>query len=138
MQAPHNTCGSCWLGTAQQFYHDMRRLITRIEARGTHKPIHGLAITSRMHTAISLGHPWTAVFPLRVFLYFGGPRGPVQCPKAMKTNGTKRSDKKKKQKNQGNLQGKKTAKMGGGTSIRSQPANFARESNPASLLIKIL
>ena len=21
---PHNTCGSCWLGTAQQFYHDMR------------------------------------------------------------------------------------------------------------------
>ena len=22
--APHNTCGSCWLGTAQQFYHDMR------------------------------------------------------------------------------------------------------------------
>ena len=21
--APHNTCGSCWLGTAQQFYHDM-------------------------------------------------------------------------------------------------------------------
>ena len=28
--------------------------------------------------------------------------------------------------------------MGGGTSIRSQPANFARESNPASLLVKIL
>ena len=22
--APHNTCGSCWLGTAQQFHHDMR------------------------------------------------------------------------------------------------------------------
>ena len=22
--APHGTCGSCWLGTAQQFYHDMR------------------------------------------------------------------------------------------------------------------
>ena len=22
--APHNTCGSCWLGTVQQFYHDMR------------------------------------------------------------------------------------------------------------------
>ena len=22
--APHNTRGSCWLGTAQQFYHDMR------------------------------------------------------------------------------------------------------------------
>ena len=22
--APHNTCGSCWLETAQQFYHDMR------------------------------------------------------------------------------------------------------------------
>ena len=28
--------------------------------------------------------------------------------------------------------------MGGGTSIRSQPANFARDSNPASRLIKIL
>ena len=38
----------------------------------------------------------------------------------------------------GKLQGKKTAKMGRGTSIRSQPANFARESNPASLLVKIL
>ena len=23
--APHNTCGSCWLGTAQQFYHDNMR-----------------------------------------------------------------------------------------------------------------
>ena len=22
--APHNTCGSCWLGTARQFSHDMR------------------------------------------------------------------------------------------------------------------
>ena len=22
--APHDTCRSCWLGTAQQFYHDMR------------------------------------------------------------------------------------------------------------------
>ena len=22
--APHNTCGSCWLETAQQFYNDMR------------------------------------------------------------------------------------------------------------------
>ena len=22
--APHNTYGSCWLGTVQQFYHDMR------------------------------------------------------------------------------------------------------------------
>ena len=21
--APHKTCGSCWLGTAQQFYHDV-------------------------------------------------------------------------------------------------------------------
>jgi len=29
-------------------------------------------------------------------------------------------------------------KMGGGTSIRSQPANFARESSPASRLVKIL
>ena len=28
--------------------------------------------------------------------------------------------------------------MGGGTAIRSQPANFARESNPASRLVKIL
>ena len=28
--------------------------------------------------------------------------------------------------------------MEGGTSIRSQPANFARESNPASRLVKIL
>jgi len=28
--------------------------------------------------------------------------------------------------------------MEGGTSIRSQPANFARESNPASQLVKIL
>ena len=23
--APHNTCGSCWLGTARHFSHDMRR-----------------------------------------------------------------------------------------------------------------
>ena len=23
--ATHNTCGSCWLGTAQQFYHDICR-----------------------------------------------------------------------------------------------------------------
>ena len=30
-----------------------------------------------------------------VFLYFGGPRGAVRYPKAMKTNGTKGSDKKK-------------------------------------------
>ena len=29
------------------------------------------------------------------FSYFGGPRGAVWCPKAMKTKGTKRSDKKK-------------------------------------------
>ena len=28
--------------------------------------------------------------------------------------------------------------MGGGTSIRSQPANFAREANPASQIVKIL
>ena len=28
--------------------------------------------------------------------------------------------------------------MGGGASIRSQPANFARESNPSSRLVKIL
>ena len=28
--------------------------------------------------------------------------------------------------------------MGGGTSIRSQPANFTRESNPTSRLVKIL
>ena len=28
--------------------------------------------------------------------------------------------------------------MGGDTSIRSQPANFARESNPASRLVKII
>ena len=33
---------------------------------------------------------------------------------------------------------KKTTKMAGGTSIRSQPANFARESNPASRLVKML
>ena len=61
-------------------------------------------------------------------------------PKVMKTKGTKRSDKKKNKKSypKGNLQGKKTAKMGGGTSIRSQPANFARESNPTSRLVKIL
>ena len=38
----------------------------------------------------------------------------------------------------GNLQGKKTAKMGGGTSIRSQPVNFARESKSASRQVKIL
>ena len=25
LPAPHNTCGSCWLGTARQFSHDMRR-----------------------------------------------------------------------------------------------------------------
>ena len=31
-------------------------------------------------------------------LYFGGPRGAVRCPKAMKTKGTKRSDKKKNKK----------------------------------------
>ena len=61
----------------------------------------------------------------------------MRCPKAMRTKGTKRSD-KRKTKNQGNLQGKKTAKMGGGTSIRSQPVNFAGESNPASRLVKIL
>ena len=23
-RGPHNTCRSCWLGTAQQFHHDMR------------------------------------------------------------------------------------------------------------------
>ena len=39
-QAPHNTCGSCWLGTAQQFYHDMRgergsRLTSKLK-QGTH------------------------------------------------------------------------------------------------------
>ena len=38
--APHNTCGSCWLGTAQQFYHDMRgegrsRVSSRLK-EGTH------------------------------------------------------------------------------------------------------
>ena len=32
------------------------------------------------------------------FLYSGGPRGAVRCPKAMKTKGTKRSDKKKNKK----------------------------------------
>ena len=31
-------------------------------------------------------------------LYFGGPRGAVRCPKAMKTKGTKRSDKNKNKK----------------------------------------
>ena len=45
-QAPasHNTCGSCWLGTAQQFYHDMRGeggfnlLITRDPGAHIHQP----------------------------------------------------------------------------------------------------
>ena len=41
-QAPasHNTCGSCWLWTAQQFYHDIRReggsRVTRKLRQGAH------------------------------------------------------------------------------------------------------
>ena len=67
--APHNTCGRCWLVTAQRFYQDMRgkggSAVTS-KARATHKPTHGLAITSCMRTAISRGkwQPWTAVSPL--------------------------------------------------------------------------
>ena len=34
----------------------------------------------------------------KYFLYSGGPRGAVRCPKAMKTKGTKGSDKKKNKK----------------------------------------
>ena len=38
--APHNTCGSCWLGTAQQFYLDMREeggsQVTSKLKQGTH------------------------------------------------------------------------------------------------------
>ena len=37
---PHNKCGSCWLGTVQQFYHDMRgedgsRVTSKLK-QGTH------------------------------------------------------------------------------------------------------
>ena len=78
---PQNTCGSCWLGTAQQFYLNMRGKVDHelpVKARGTHTPTHGLAITSRVRTAISRGkwQPWTPVVPGQnpciFFLFRGG------------------------------------------------------------------
>ena len=66
-----------------------------------------------------------------VFWRFKG-RGAMSQGHENKGNKTIRQNEKQKNYRKCNLQGKKTAKMGGGTSIRSQPANFARESNPAS------
>ena len=65
---------------------------------------------------------------------FGGPKGAVRCP----NKGNKTIRQKEKQKQKDDLQGKKTAKREGGTSIRSQPVNFARKLNSASRLVKIL
>ena len=67
--APHNTCGSCRLGTAQQFYHDMcgeggSRVTSKLkQGAHIHQP---MAITPRMCTAISRRQwqPWTGVSPL--------------------------------------------------------------------------
>ena len=65
-------------------------------------------------------------------MYFGGARGVVRCPKAMKTKGTKRSDKKKNKKTRVIYTVKRPPKWEGAPPYgASQPANFAGESNPA-------
>ena len=58
--APHNTCGSCWLRTAPQFYHDMRG---EGESRVTSKLKQGAHI--HQPTAWSLPHA-------RVQRYYAG------------------------------------------------------------------
>ena len=74
------------------------------------------------------------------FFVFWRSKGRVAMPQGQKKKKRKKTirQKTKNKKDEDNLQGKKTARMGGGTSIRSQPANFVRESNPASRLVKIL
>ena len=95
-----NSLMECWR---------VRLTLLDCKARGTQTPTHGLAITSRMHTAISHGQ-WNAVDSCFAFtgahqhgiavgqrpgktrvvvLYFDGPRDAVPCPKAMKTKGKK-------------------------------------------------
>ena len=58
--------------------------------------------------------------------------------RAMKTRETKPKRTKKDEKNLQENYREKTAKMGGGTSLRSQPAKIARESSLVSLLVKSL
>ena len=67
------------------------------------------------------------------FLYFGGAKGAVQWHKDMKIRGTKTRGKKtkikdnKQRQNLGENYEGMTAKMGGGTSIRIQPAKIAKD-----------
>ena len=68
---------------------------------------------------------------------FGGPRGAVRCPKTMKTKGKKGSDKMKNKKSRLTYRLKRPPKWEGHP--HTEPArHFARESNPASRLVKIL
>ena len=66
--APHNTCGSCWLGTAQRFHHEMRgesgSRITSKSKQGAHTPTHGLTLRKRTDLSRGQCQPRTVVLPL--------------------------------------------------------------------------
>ena len=66
------------------------------------------------------------------FSYFGGPRGVVWCPKAMKTKGTKRSDKKKNKtkKTRVTYRVKRTPKWKGGPPYGVSPPTSPGDRTP--------
>ena len=66
----YTTCGSCWLGTAQQFHHDMRgeggSQITSKSKQGAHihQPTASLLPHACAQPHHAGGQPWAAVSPI--------------------------------------------------------------------------